>query len=83
MKPLCNPAAILAAVLLGGVAAVPAAEMPAKPGTAAAKPAAPHMEIEQESIDLGQVVRGETAEAVFTIRNTGADVLKILNVRPG
>jgi len=41
------------------------------------------MVIEKEVVDVGDVVRGQPATAVFEIRNTGEDVLKILEARPG
>jgi hypothetical protein len=34
-------------------------------------------------IDLGQLVRGEKAEASFALRNEGDAVLRILRAKPG
>jgi len=50
-------------------------------GTAPA--AAPRLELEATEIDLGTIERGETAEALFVLRNTGARELRILEVKPG
>jgi len=41
------------------------------------------MVIEKEVVEAGDVVRGQLATAVFQIRNTGEDVLRILEARPG
>lgn len=48
-----------------------------------AAPPAPRVQIESETVDLGQLVRGASAEAVFVLRNAGNDVLKILSAKPG
>lgn len=52
-------------------------EPPAEPAPA------PSIEIDGTEIDIGQVVRGETAEGSFTVRNTGNAELKIQRVKPG
>lgn len=43
----------------------------------------PRLVAETREIDLGQVVRGATAEARFELRNEGDDVLRILRAKPG
>jgi hypothetical protein len=55
----------------------PAEEPPAQPAPA------PKIEIAGTEIDIGQVVRGETAEGSFVVRNTGDAELKIQRVKPG
>ena len=67
--------------------AKPAADAKGTPDT---KPAAdaqaaggPRLTIEKETVDLGEVLKGTTASAVFEIKNTGDQVLKILDARPG
>lgn len=66
---------------------------PPPPGTAVA-PAAPAPEalaaessgrlaIAKEVVDLGDVVRGEVATAVFELQNTGQGELRILDAHPG
>ena len=39
--------------------------------------------IDKSVVDVGDVVRGQLATAVFEVRNTGAEVLKILKATPG
>jgi hypothetical protein len=39
--------------------------------------------VDSKEVDLGRLVRGEQAEAVFTLRNEGDAVLRILRVKPG
>jgi hypothetical protein len=39
--------------------------------------------IDKPTIDVGDVVRGTPGNAVFEIKNTGTDVLKILSAKPG
>jgi hypothetical protein len=39
--------------------------------------------VESEQIDLGQLVRGSSAEARFTLRNEGETTLHILRAKPG
>ena len=45
--------------------------------------AGPRAVVEQTGVDLGEVVRGETVEAVFEISNAGDETLRILKVKPG
>jgi hypothetical protein len=61
--------AILALSLCGGIATY----------------AAPKIEVDKTTIDCGTVVEWKTDQikALFTIRNTGDELLKINNVRPG
>lgn len=60
---------------------------PATPPALAAQPAtpkaAPHLHFESTTVDLGNVVRGKDATAVFTYENTGNAELKILSAKPG
>lgn len=72
-------AATLAAALLS-FAGAGAAEEP-KQGEAAQKPTG-RAAFEQEVVDTGQVVRGQTASATFVIKNVGADTLKVLSAKP-
>lgn len=44
---------------------------------------APRLVLETNLIDLGQLVRGESAEARFALRNEGDAVLRILRAKPG
>jgi len=63
-------------------AAAPAAETKsAESGQAA--PAGGRMTIEKPIVDVGEIVRGKPASAVFEIKNTGTGVLKILSAKPG
>ena len=39
--------------------------------------------IDKPTFDVGDVVRGTPGNAVFEIKNTGTDVLKILSAKPG
>ena len=41
------------------------------------------IEMEQVEVDLGQLVRGETAEARFAIHNRGDEILRIVKAKPG
>ena len=94
MKSFPSRCAILA--VAAGLVAWPAAgaadekpPAPAKPTAQVEVPAAPapagggRMTLESETVDLGDVVKGQLATAVFTIRNTGEDLLKILEAKPG
>ena len=73
---------LCALVLVCGPAA--AQSPPPESDTAAAesKPA-PRLVVENKEIDLGQLVRGESAEASFVLRNDGDAVLRILRAKPG
>jgi hypothetical protein len=55
---------------------------PAAPDGATPPAGAPRLEVET-LVDLGQVVRGRTATAVFELKNTGDAELKILSAKPG
>lgn len=44
---------------------------------------APKLVVEKPEIDLGSVVRGKVAEAVFELRNEGDAELRILSAKPG
>jgi hypothetical protein len=43
----------------------------------------PRMEVEQETVDLGDVIRGEAVVASFVVRNVGGETLRILKAKPG
>jgi len=83
------PALCCALLLAPGWAAQDAKEEPRpSPGQAEARdsePAAPapRAVVETREIDLGQVVRGESAEARFELRNDGDEVLRVLRAKPG
>jgi len=94
MKSFPSRCAILA--VAAGLVAWPATgaadekpPAPAKPTAQVEIPASPapaggaRMTLESETVDLGDVVKGQLATAVFTIRNTGEDLLKILEAKPG
>lgn len=79
---LPGPALWCALVLVGAQAGAqsppPPPESPATVSTAA-----PRLVLDTEVIDLGQLVRGESAEASFALRNEGDAVLRILRAKPG
>lgn len=89
-----HAAILLAACLTPGLAGSAAAFADDKPATApepgkaeVAAQAPPgssgQISIEKEVLDVGDVIRGQMLTAVFTVRNTGKDVLKILEAKPG
>ena len=41
------------------------------------------LSVEQETVDVGEVIRGHVATATFILHNTGQDTLKILGAKPG
>lgn len=43
----------------------------------------PRAIVENPKLDLGRVVRGQTAEGVFRVRNLGAAPLHIKGAKPG
>ena len=43
----------------------------------------PRAIVENPKLDLGRVVRGQTAEGVFRVRNLGAAPLHIKSAKPG
>ncbi len=53
-----------------GATGKPAADKPAGPK-------APKLEVEKTTVDVGEITRGEKAVHVFTLKNTGTDVLHI------
>ncbi|HKQ61723.1 MAG TPA: DUF1573 domain-containing protein [Candidatus Polarisedimenticolaceae bacterium] len=57
----------------------PAAAPPPPPAAGAG----PHLELTTKSVDLGPIDKGQKAVARFELRNTGDEVLRILNARPG
>ena len=73
------PLLLASLVLSGGLKpfAVAAPQEPAQPA------ATPRVEIEPLDLDLGQLVRGESTEGRFRIRNLGDDTLRIERVKPG
>ena len=46
-------------------------------------PSGPRIEVETRVIDLGVINKGAPAEAKFTIRNAGDQILEILRAKPG
>ena len=66
---------LLVPLALGLVLAAPAAAQNAE--------AIPRAIVENPKLDLGRVVRGETAEGVFRVRNLGAATLHIQQAKPG
>jgi hypothetical protein len=48
-----------------------------------AAPSGPRIEVEAKEIDLGVINKGAVAEATFTIRNGGDQILKITRAKPG
>ena len=95
MKPFRHwrMAAVVPFLILG-IGASAAGETPkpaqdAKPATDT-KPApdakaaiGPRFTIEKNVVDIGEVIRGKAATAVFDVSNTGDEVLKILSAKPG
>ena len=53
------------------------------PAGAAEQEASPRAIVENPKLDLGRVVRGQTAEGVFRVRNLGAATLHIKSAKPG
>jgi hypothetical protein len=49
----------------------------------AGEEAIPRAIVENPKLDLGRVVRGQTAEGVFRVRNLGAAPLHIKGAKPG
>lgn len=64
-------------------AQAPAGEATATEAQAAPPAQPPRIEVAAREIDLGTLVRGESAEARFELRNTGGETLRILNAKPG
>ena len=89
--PLASEVAMLAELLLVAMASAgsPAEIAPPAPAPAPAPPSAPasegtpHLTFDTVQVDLGQVVRGEDANATFTYHNTGTAPLHILSAKPG
>lgn len=78
---LSGPALWCALALVGGQAG---AQSPPPPESPAAESApAPRLVLDSKVIDLGRLVRGESAEASFALRNEGDAVLRILRAKPG
>lgn len=55
----------------------------AAPAAAQESEAFPRAIVENPKLDLGRVVRGETAEGTFRVRNLGAATLHIKQAKPG
>ena len=66
---------LLAPLVLGLVLAAPARAQEAEK--------IPRAIVENPKLDLGRVVRGETAEGIFRVRNLGAATLHIQQAKPG
>jgi hypothetical protein len=77
MKARLVHAAIALAAVLAAASAV-AVETPTVPVGSGGR-----LAIDKEEIDLGDVIRGETASATFVLRNTGEETLAILSAKPG
>ena len=45
--------------------------------------AVPVLEPAASEVDVGSLIRGASGEAVFTLRNTGDETLRILGAEPG
>jgi hypothetical protein len=69
---------MLAALVLCGAALPFLAEEPQ-----VAAPSGPRIEVDAAEIDLGALDKGVTAEAKFTLRNSGDQTLKIIRAKPG
>ncbi len=48
----------------------------------AAKPGG-RLQVEQEVVDAGDVVRGQEAKGTFLLKNVGDQTLKVLSAKPG
>ena len=55
----------------------------AKPAPDAKAAIGPRFTIDKNVVDIGEVIRGKAATAVFDVSNTGDEVLKILSAKPG
>lgn len=53
------------------------------PAPAASATGAPRLDVASQTIDLGQLVRGQVAKAQFALRNAGDAVLRIESAKPG
>jgi len=68
--------AALAAWNTGALLAQEAGQAPpAKPGG--------RIQVEQEVVDVGDVVRGQEAKGTFLLKNVGEQTLKVLSAKPG
>jgi hypothetical protein len=79
---------LVSAVLLVRTAAADPPVVPAPPPTSvvpAAPPTgpSPHIKFDSTNVNLGDVVHGEDAVAIFTYHNTGDLPLHILSAKPG
>ena len=45
--------------------------------------APPRLVVEEETVHVGEVPKGETRKATFLLRNVGDATLKILRAKPG
>ena len=80
-----RPVGLLAATLLAcGIATAQAPpEAPPEAASEAAPTTGPRLEVPEDVVDLGQLVRGETGEARFALHNRGDATLRILRAKPG
>lgn len=79
------PFIVLLATLGAGATLADATVALAQPqpaGGAATPASAPRLVIAERSVDLGSVREGETARAVFTLRNEGNAPLEIRSAKP-
>jgi hypothetical protein len=65
------------------VAEPEAVPVPEPPQAGAAPAELPHIVFEKTELDLGEIVHGKDATAVFIYRNTGKVPLHILSAKPG
>ncbi len=78
------PLTVLVGATLLAVGGPPVLAGEPPPPVAALAPAkVPRMQLEKDTVDLGDVSRGGKAEATFEIRNLGDAPLKILSAKPG
>jgi hypothetical protein len=59
----------------------PAAPSDTSEGAAVAD--GPRIVVDEPLVDVGEVVRGESATGQFTVRNAGTETLRIQRVKPG
>ncbi len=79
---LAAAGSVLAVAAPGPGPAPPAATPGPAVGAEQPRPG-PHAVYENPEVDLGKIVRGTAAEAVFRIRNAGTEPVKIASARPG
>ena len=73
----------LVLALIGASWAPPAAQVSQRESTEKPAFSTARILLPEPEMDFGEVIRGETIEATFEIRNVGAQDLKVLRVEPG